>query len=90
MARVRVAIALERETLRQLDSLVAQRVFANRSPAIETALRETIERLKGVRLAAECAKLDRAFEPSLAEEGLGAPLLTACSAERGRGAGGRR
>jgi hypothetical protein len=47
-------------------------VFANRSRAIQTALREKIERLEGGRLAAECAKLDPAFEQSLAEEGLGA------------------
>jgi Arc/MetJ-type ribon-helix-helix transcriptional regulator len=72
MARVKVAITLERETLRQVDSLVARRVFPNRSWAIQTALHETIERLEGARLAAECAKLDPAFERALAEEGLGA------------------
>jgi Arc/MetJ-type ribon-helix-helix transcriptional regulator len=74
MASVKVAITLERETLRQVDSLVARRVFANRSHAIETALREKIERLKGGRLAAECAKLDPAFEQSLADEGPGVQL----------------
>jgi Arc/MetJ-type ribon-helix-helix transcriptional regulator len=72
MASVKVAITLEQETLRQVDSLVARRVFPNRSRAIQTALREKIERLEGGRLAAECAKLDPAFEQALAEEGLGA------------------
>jgi Arc/MetJ-type ribon-helix-helix transcriptional regulator len=72
MASVKVAITLEQETLRQVDSLVARRVFPNRSRAIQTALREKIERLEGGRLAAECAKLDTAFEQALAEEGLGA------------------
>jgi Arc/MetJ-type ribon-helix-helix transcriptional regulator len=72
MTSVKVAITLERETLRQVDSLVARRVFPSRSRAIQTALREKMERLGRGRLAAECAKLDPAFEQALAEEGLGA------------------
>ena len=40
------------------------------SLAVQTALREKIDRLKGVRLAAECTKLDLAFERFLAEDGL--------------------
>jgi Arc/MetJ-type ribon-helix-helix transcriptional regulator len=71
MASVKVAITLEEKTLRQVDSLVERRVFQNRSRAIQTALREKIERLEGSRLAAECAKLDPKFEQSLAEEGMG-------------------
>ena len=71
MTSVKVAITLEQETLRQVDSLVAQRVFPNRSRAIQTALREKIDRLEGSRLAVECAKLDKKFEQGLAEEGLG-------------------
>jgi Arc/MetJ-type ribon-helix-helix transcriptional regulator len=72
MASVKVAITLEQETLRQVDSLVARRVFQNRSRAIQIALHEKIERVAGSRLAAECAKLDPKFEQSLAEEGMGA------------------
>jgi metal-responsive CopG/Arc/MetJ family transcriptional regulator len=71
MASVKVAITLEKETLQRVDSLVARNVFPNRSRAIQTALREKLERLEGDRLAAECAKLDPAFERQLAEEGLG-------------------
>jgi metal-responsive CopG/Arc/MetJ family transcriptional regulator len=74
MASVKVAITLEQETLRQVDNLVARRVFANRSRAIQTALREKIDRVEGSRLAAECAKLDKQFEQALAEEGLGADV----------------
>jgi metal-responsive CopG/Arc/MetJ family transcriptional regulator len=70
MPSVKVAITLERETLRQVDSLVARRVFQNRSRAIQTALREKIDRVQGTRLAAECANLDLKFEQALAEEGL--------------------
>lgn len=72
MASVKVAITLEQETLRQVDSLVARRVFQNRSRAIQIALHEKIERVEGSRLVAECAKLDPKFEQSLAEEGMGA------------------
>jgi Arc/MetJ-type ribon-helix-helix transcriptional regulator len=71
MASVKVAITLERETLRQVDNLVAQRVFQNRSRAIQIALHEKLQRVEGSRLAAECAKLDPKFEQSLADEGLG-------------------
>lgn len=70
MASVKVAITLEQETLRRVDSLVARRVFPNRSQAIQTAVREKIERIDGSRLAAECAKLDPKFEQSMADEGL--------------------
>ena len=72
MPSVKIAITLEEETLRQVDSLVARRMFQNRSRAIQTALHEKIERMEGSCLAAECAKLDSKFEQSLAEEGLGA------------------
>ncbi len=70
MASVKVAITLEQETLQQVDSLVARRVFQNRSRAIQIALHEKIQRMEGSRLAAECAKLDPIFEQSLADEGL--------------------
>ena len=72
MASVKVAITLEQETLRHVDSLVARRVFPNRSRAIQIALHEKLERVEGSRLAAECAKLDPKFEQSLADEGLAA------------------
>ncbi len=71
MTSVKVAITLEQETLRRVDSLVARRIFPNRSRAIQTALREKLDRVEGSRLAAECVKLDKKFEQALAEEGLG-------------------
>ncbi len=76
MASVKVAITLEQETLRQVDSLVARRLFPSRSRAIQTALHEKIERMEGSRLAAECAKLDKKAEQALAEEGLGVDSAT--------------
>ena len=71
MASLKVAITLEQETLRQVDNLVARRVFQNRSRAIQIALHEKIARVEGSRLAAECTKLDPKYEQSLADEGLG-------------------
>ena len=76
MASVKVAITLEQETVRQVDSLVARRVFQNRSRAIQIALHEKIERVEGSRLAAECAKLDPKFEQLMAEEGLSADVAS--------------
>ena len=71
---VKIAITLDRETLGRVDSLVARKVFPNRSRAIETAVAEKLGRLERRRLAAECSKLDPKFEKALADEGL-APEL---------------
>ncbi len=70
MARSKVAITLEEETLRRLDQLVRRAVFPNRSRAIQSALEEKLERIERSRLARECAKLDPDFEKALAEEGM--------------------
>lgn len=70
MPKTKVAITLDTELVQDLDDLVAQRRFANRSQAIEAALAEKLARLAKTRLAQECAKLDPAEEKALAEEGL--------------------
>lgn len=70
METSKVAITLEKKTLKRLDSLVRKRVFPNRSRAIQEAVEEKLERLEKSRLAQECANLDPAFEKALAEEGL--------------------
>lgn len=70
MPKTKVAITLDTELVQNLDALVAQRRFANRSQAIEAALAEKLARLAKTRLAQECAKLDPALERALAEEGL--------------------
>lgn len=74
MPKSKVAITLDKKTLNRLDHLVKQAVFPNRSQGIQMALEEKLERLEGTRLARECAKLDPAFEKSLAEEGLAEDL----------------
>ena len=70
MAKTKVAITLDSRLLDDLDALVRERRFPNRSQAIEAALAEKLERLGRARLAFECAKLDRAEEQALADEGL--------------------
>ena len=74
MASVKVAVTIDRDTLKRVDGLVSKKVFPNRSRAIQAALAEKLARLERARLAAECAKLDPKFEKALAEEGLGQEL----------------
>lgn len=70
MAKLKVAITLDAALLGQVDTLVRERRFPNRSQAIESALAEKLERLSHARLARECAKLDPAEERRFADEGL--------------------
>lgn len=71
MARSKVTVSLDEQTLRQLDRLVAAEVFSSRSQAIQLAVQEKLAPLDHQeRLARECSKLDPIFEKALAEEGL--------------------
>lgn len=70
MIREKIAVTIERDLLTRLDRLVKERKFANRSRAVQEALREKLERLDRSRLARECAKLNPAEEKELADEGL--------------------
>ena len=70
MARSKIAITLDDDIVVRLDTLVRQRIYPNRSRAIEDAVRDKLMRLDRSRLATELSKLDPLFERSLAEEGL--------------------
>jgi len=74
MSTAKVAITMDKEVLNRLDRLVKNRLFENRSRAIQEAVSEKLARLEQNRLARECAKLDRGFEQSMAEEGLSAEV----------------
>ena len=74
MGAAKVAITIEEELLKRVDQLVEQRRFPNRSRAIQEAVREKLDRLDRGRLARECAKLNRALEQKVAEEGLAGDL----------------
>jgi len=74
MARSKVAISLDSDTLKRLDHLVRRKIFPNRSQAIQEAVNEKLGRLDHVRLARECANPDPRFEKVLAEEGMSEAL----------------
>jgi metal-responsive CopG/Arc/MetJ family transcriptional regulator len=74
MAAQKVAITMDRRLLVELDGLVAENVFANRSQAIQVAVQEKLARMRRSRLARECAKLVPAQEQAMAEEGMSQEL----------------
>ena len=70
MGTAKVAITIDENTLQRLDRLVKERVFPNRSKAIQEAVQDKIKRLEKTRLARECSKLDPSYEKALADEGI--------------------
>ncbi len=74
MSTAKVAVTIEQDLLNRLDRLVKAHVFPNRSRAIQEAVSDKLERLAHHRLAQECAKLDKSFEQSMAEEGLNSEI----------------
>lgn len=69
MSTAKIAISIDSKLLNKIDYFVAHKLFRNRSQAFQNAIGRTIERIEHNRLARECAKLDPAFERSMAEEG---------------------
>lgn len=70
MSVAKVTISIESRLLKKVDYLVKERVFPNRSQAIQSAVEEKVFRLDRNRLARECAKLDKEEERALADLGL--------------------
>ncbi|MCU0491451.1 MAG: ribbon-helix-helix domain-containing protein [Chloroflexaceae bacterium] len=70
MTTTKVAITVDSELLAELDKLVREQVFPNRSKAFQEAMADTLTRRRRRRLAEECAKLDAVAEQKLAEEGM--------------------
>ena len=70
MSTAKIAITLEESLLKDLDLLVKERVFPNRSNIIQEAVKEKLLRLNKIRLATECSKLNPEYEQELAEEGI--------------------
>jgi Arc/MetJ-type ribon-helix-helix transcriptional regulator len=69
MGKAKIAITVDEHALEEIDRLVGEGLFPNRSKAIESAVQERLARIHRSRLAVECAKLDRSEEQALAEEG---------------------
>jgi metal-responsive CopG/Arc/MetJ family transcriptional regulator len=76
MPKTKVAVTIDAGILGELDELIAQRQFPNRSQAIEAAVSEKLQRLSRSRLARESAKLDRDEEKAFAEEGMDSELAS--------------
>lgn len=68
MPVAKIAVSLDRDALKEADRLVQAGVFPSRSRLIQDALAEKLEKMRRVRLARECAKLDPAAEQAAAEE----------------------
>lgn len=69
MSTAKVAISIDAQLLKKVDFLVREKVYPNRSNAIQEAVKEKLMKNDKTRLASECAKLDINFEQSIAEEG---------------------
>lgn len=67
MPTAKIAISIDPKDLKELDELVARGVASSRSQLIQQAVHERLLRVKGTRLAAECAKLDPSQEREEAE-----------------------
>jgi len=70
MAKTKIAITVDAGLVAELDDLVADHRFANRSQGFEVALAEKLGRISKARLAREAGKLDPKEEKAFAEEGL--------------------
>jgi Arc/MetJ-type ribon-helix-helix transcriptional regulator len=68
MSSAKIAISLDPEALKQVDQLVEGGLFPSRSKLIQDAVAEKLQRLRRVRLARECAKLQPPAERAAAEE----------------------
>ncbi len=74
MSATKIAITMDSTLVDELDRLVVEKKFPNRSRAIQTAVAEKLKKIHATRLAAECSKLDPELEQSLADEGLNEEL----------------
>jgi len=70
MSKTKIAVSIEYSLIEKIDQMVDERLFPNRSRAIQIAIEEKINRLEKSRLARECAKLDVDVEQRIADEGL--------------------
>ena len=70
MAAKKIAITLEQNLVEDIDRMVSEGKYPNRSRAIQEALRDKISKDRKIRLKRESAKLSREQERNFAEEGL--------------------
>ena len=68
MPVAKIAVSLDPEALKEVDDLVERGFSPSRSRLIQDALAEKLLKIHRVRLARECAKLEKAAEQAEAEE----------------------
>lgn len=68
MPAAKIAVSLDPEDLKEVDRMVQRGLFPSRSRLIQDAIAEKLQKIRRVRLARECAKLDPAAERQAAEE----------------------
>lgn len=74
MSKTKIAITLDEDFIAEIDNLIKNHRFVNRSQAIQEAVKEKLQKISKSRLAQECAKLDPSFEQAMAEEGISEDL----------------
>lgn len=70
MPTAKVAVTIEKETLKKLDRLVKRGIFPNRSTAVQVTLAEKLATLDREKFEMECQKLHPTEEQRLAQESL--------------------
>jgi Arc/MetJ-type ribon-helix-helix transcriptional regulator len=70
MVTTKVAITIDSELIAQVDDLVTQQVFPNRSKAIQSAIEDKLVSFRRSRLERELMNLDPLEEQQLADEGI--------------------
>jgi Arc/MetJ-type ribon-helix-helix transcriptional regulator len=70
MSTAKIAITIDENLLLELDSLISEKQFNNRSQAIQLAVKDKVDKIRKRRFYNECDKLDPIFEKNLADEGL--------------------
>jgi Arc/MetJ-type ribon-helix-helix transcriptional regulator len=74
MGVAKVTVSIEAEIIKKVDRLVKEKVFRNRSQAVQTAVDEKLTRLEKNRLTIECSKLSKDEERAFADLGLAAEI----------------
>jgi len=74
MSKTKLAITLDEDYVTEIDHLIHEHKFLNRSQAIQEAVKEKLQKITKNRLARECSKLDPTYEQAIAEEGLSEDL----------------
>lgn len=75
MSKTKIAITLDKDFVTEIDHLIKNHKFMNRSQAIQEAVREKLQKMKRSRLAEECSKLIPSFEQAMAEEGISEDIV---------------